>query len=147
MTNLAENRRAFFDYQILEKFEAGIALYGFEVKAIKSGRVNIAGSFAIPKGEEIWLLNADVPPYQPKNTPLDYDPKRSRRLLLKKSEIKYLLGSINSRGLRLVPTKVYTKNNLIKLELGLGKVKKKADKRQVLIKQAVEREIRGMKRI
>jgi len=147
MTNLAENRRAFFDYQILEKFEAGIALYGFEVKAIKSGRVNIAGSFAIPKGEEIWLLNADVPPYQPKNTPSDYDPKRSRRLLLKKSEIKYLLGSINSRGLRLVPTKVYTKNNLIKLELGLGKVKKKADKRQVLIKQAVEREIRGMKRI
>lgn len=146
MKGLAENRRAYFDYQILETFEAGIVLYGFEVKAIKSGRINLSGSFAVPKDEEIWLINADIPPYQPKNTPRDYDPKRTRRLLLKKSEIKYLLGSITSRGLRLVPIKVYTKNNKIKLELGLARIRKKADKRQSLIKKAVEKEINRIKK-
>ena len=158
---MAENRRARFDYEILETFEAGIELRGFEVKAVKSGRVNLAGSFALPRAHstssgqatsrgdaEIWLLNCDIPPYQPKNTPHDYDPKRSRRLLLKKAEIKYLLGSITSRGLRLIPIKIYTKNNRIKLELGLGKAKRQIDKRESLKKKEIKREIaRNLKKI
>lgn len=147
MPNLAENRKANFDYEILENFEAGIELKGFEVKAIKSGRINIAGSFAVPRGNEIWLLNVDIPPYQPKNTPEDYDQKRSRRLLLKSEEAKYLIGKIQSQSLTLVPIKVYTNHGLIKVELGLGKHKKKSDKREVIRKREVKKEIsRTLKR-
>ncbi len=147
MSSIAENRRARFDYEISEKFEAGIELRGFEVKAIKSGRINIAGTFAVPRvnpkgGAELWLLNADVPPYQPANTPSDYNPKRSRRLLLKKSEIKYLLGKIQSAGLTLMPLRVYTKRGIIKVELGLGKPKKTYDKREAIKKREVQREIK-----
>ncbi len=94
----AFNRRAQFDYEILEKFEAGIALLGFEAAAIKSGRISIAASYVVFKGGEPYLINADIPPYQPKNTPQEYDSKRSRKLLLKKSEIKYLLGKKESAG-------------------------------------------------
>ncbi len=146
MSVYAENRRARFDYQILETFEAGIELRGFEVKAIKSGRINIAGTFAVPRvspkgSAELWLLNADVPPYQPANTPGDYNPKRSRRLLLKKSEIKYLLGKIQSAGLTLMPLRVYTKRGIIKVELGLGKPKKKYDKREAIRKREAKRDI------
>ena len=141
MSNLAENRKAYFDYEILEKFEAGIVLRGFEVKAIKSGRINIAGSFAIPKNGEVWLLNADIPPYQPKNTPEGYDPKRSRRLLLKADEAKYLIGKIQSQGLTLVPVKVYTNHGLIKVELGLGRHRKKSDKRELIRKRETKKEI------
>ena len=137
----AENKRAFFDYEILEKFEAGIELKGFEVKAVKSSRINLGGSFAVLKGEEVFLLNADIPPYQPKNTPDNYNQKRSRRLLLKNKEIKYLLGKIKSANLTLVPLRVYNKNGLIKLELGLAKPKKKSDKREVLKKRDAKREI------
>ena len=137
----AENRRARFDYEILETYEAGIELKGFEVKAIKSGRCSIAGSFAVPKGNEIWLLNADIPPYQPANTPVDYDSKRSRRLLLKHEEIKELLGAIKARGLTLVPLRVYNKRGLVKLELALARPKKKYDKRETIRKREVKREI------
>ncbi|HEY4475765.1 MAG TPA: SsrA-binding protein SmpB [Candidatus Paceibacterota bacterium] len=141
MAAYAENRKALFDYQIIETFEAGIELKGFEVKAIKSGRINIAGCFAVPRENEVWLLNADIPPYQPNNTPADYDPKRSRRLLLKLEEIKYLLGKIHSANLTLVPLRVYNKRGLIKVELGLGKPKKKADKREAIKKRESKREI------
>ncbi len=82
MKPIAENRRAGFDYEILEKYEAGIGLSGQEVKSAKSGRFNLAGSYAIPKNGEFWLVNADIPAYQPKNASPDYDPSRSRKLLL-----------------------------------------------------------------
>jgi len=141
------NKRAYFDYEILETFEAGIELRGFEVKAIKSGRINLAGSYAIIRNNEVWLLNADIPPYQPKNTPADYDTKRTRRLLLRKIEIKNLIGRVQEKGLTLVPLKVYTKdgNGKIKIEIGLGRSLKKADKRELLRKREVRREIQNSK--
>ena len=92
MSVLTNNKRAFFDYEILETYEAGISLLGFEVKAVKNGRIALVGSYVVMRGNEAWLLNADIPPYQAKNTPAGYDPTRSRRLLLKKPEIKELIG-------------------------------------------------------
>ncbi len=142
MPSISENKRARFDYEILETYEAGIELLGFEVKAIKSGRINLAGSYATLKNNELWLLNADIPPYQPKNTPVDYNPKRTRRLLLKKSEIQNLTGRIQEKGLTLLPLKVYSKNRRIKVEIGLGKSKKAKDKRELLKKRAAIREMR-----
>jgi SsrA-binding protein len=141
MSVIAENKRVKFDYEILETFEAGIELKGYEVKSIKTGRVNLAGSYAIIRNNQAWLLNADIPPYQPKNTPADYDPKRTRRLLLKKSEIKNLIGRVQERGLTLVPLKIYTKNRRVKIEIGLGKSRKKPDKRELIKKRDIEREI------
>jgi SsrA-binding protein len=141
---ISTNKRAYFDYEILETFEAGIELRGYEVKSIKTGRINLAGSYAIIRNNQAWLLNADIPPYQPKNTPTDYDPKRTRRLLFKKSEIKNLIGRVKKKGLTLVPLKVYTKHQKIKIEIGLGKSRRKADKRELIKKREVEREIKRM---
>jgi len=141
---ITTNKRAYFDYEISETYEAGIELRGFEVKSIKSGRINLAGSYAIIRDNQIWLLNSDIPPYQPKNTPLDYDSKRTRRLLLKKSEIKNLTGRTQEKGLTLVPLKVYTKHQKVKVEIGLGKSRKKRDKRELIKKREVEREIKRM---
>ncbi len=143
---IATNKRAYFDYQILETYEAGVELLGFEVKSIKTGRINLAGSYAVIKDNQIWLLNADIPPYQPKNMPKDYDSKRTRRLLLKKSEIKNLIGRTQEKGLTLVPLKVYTKSKTgkIKIEIGLAKSRRKADKRELIKKREAEREIKKM---
>ena len=140
MRVLAENKKAYFNYQILEKFEAGISLIGQEVKSIKSGRINLAGSYVVLKDSEVFLIGANIPPYQPKNAPPDYRPERSRKLLLKKSEIKYLIGKVKQRGLTLVPLKVYTKRGRIKLEFGVAKGKKKVDKRELIKKREFERE-------
>lgn len=146
MSSLAFNRRANFDYGIEEKFEAGIELKGFEVKAVKGGHMQIAGSYAVIRRNEAWLLNAQIPPYQPKNMPKDYDPARSRRLLLTKKEINYLTGKLHEKGLTLLPLEVYTKRGLIKLKLGLGKPLKKADKRDVIRKRETEKEIQRAER-
>ena len=146
MEDLARNKRAYFDYEILEKFEAGIELLGFEVKAIKSGQVNLGGAYVIVRGGEAYLINADIPPYQPLNTPEGYDSKRNRRLLLKKDEISSLIGQAEERGLTLLPLRVYSKPSFIKVEIGLGKSRKKKDKRDLLKKRADLREIRAAKR-
>ena len=142
MKEVARNKRAYFDYEILEKLEAGISLLGQEVKSVKSGRINLAGSYAILRGGEVWLLGADIPPYQPRNAPQDYDSQRTRKLLLTEKEIKTLMGEIKGTSLTLVPLRSYIKGRLIKLELGLGRGKKKADKREVIKKREIEREIR-----
>lgn len=142
MKILTENKKAYFNYQIIEKFEAGIALIGQEVKSIKTGRVNLAGSYVILKDEEAFLVGANIPPYQPKNAPSGYLPERSRKLLLKKSEIKYLIGKAKERGLTLAPLMMYTDKGKIKLEFGLAKGKKKEDKRETIKKRDVEREIK-----
>lgn len=141
MQSLSENRRASFDYEILETYEAGVELYGFEVKAIKTGRGNLTGSFAVIKNNEAFLLNANIPPYQPKNAPKDYDPLRSRKLLLKKSEIRELLGKTSQSGLTLVPLKIYLKRGMIKILLGLARHKKKGDKRETIKKRETQRDI------
>lgn len=145
MSVISQNKRARFDYEILETLEAGLELKGFEVKSIVSGRVNVAGAYAIIKNNEAWLINMDVPPYQPKNTPPDYDPKRTRRLLLKKQEIQYLIGKTQEKNLTLVPLKVYLKSGKIKIEIGIGRSRKKTDKREVIRKRETEKEMRKIK--
>ena len=142
MNEISANRRAYFDYEILETYEAGVALLGHEVKSIKTGHINLAGSYAVIRNNEAWLLNATVSPYQGKNTSPDYDPTRSRQLLLHKSEIKELIGATAKKGLTIVPLRVYTKRNRVKILIGLARHKKKGDKREVIKKRETEREIR-----
>jgi len=142
MRVLAENKKAYFTYQILEKFEAGISLIGQEVKSIKTRGVNLAGSYVVIKNSEAFWIGARISPYQPKNIPPDYNPERSRKLLLKKSEIKYLIGKTKQKGLTLIPLRVYTKRGKIKLEFGIARGKKKVDKRELIKKREIEREIR-----
>ena len=147
MRIFAENQKAYFNYEILEKLEAGIALVGQEVKSIKMGKISLAGAYVVLKNNEAFLVGCQIPPYQPKNAPADYNPERSRKLLLKKSEIKYLIGKAKQKGLTLIPLKVYTKNDhrssgRIKLEFAIAKGKKKFDKRELIKKREVEREIR-----
>jgi len=142
MANYAENRKARFDYEILEKYKAGIELLGTEVKSIRSGKMSLEGAFVIVRGGEAFLINANIPPYQPKNTPKDYDPLRNRKLLLTKKEIDELVGSEKNKSLTIVPISVYTKGRKIKIEIALVKGKKKHDKRESIKKRETEREIR-----
>lgn len=141
MKILALNKRARYDYEILETFEAGLALYGFEVKSVKNGHIGLQGAYVVIKGSEAYLLNATISPYQSKNTPSDYESTRSRKLLLHKKEIKYLIGKSQEKGLTLVPIQVYTKKDKIKLEFGVGRGKRKTDKRELIKKREAQREI------
>ncbi len=140
---ITTNKRAYFDHEILKTFEAGVELKGLEVKSIKNGRINLASSYVVFRENQFWLLGADIPAYQPKNAPEDYNSKRTRRLLLKSNEIKELIGKTQEKGLTLLPLKVYTKGklNLIKIEIGLAKSRKKADKRELLKKREADREM------
>lgn len=143
----ASNKRAYFDYEILETFEAGLVLTGSEVKSIRSGKVSLGGSYAFIKDDGAYLINADIQPYQPNNTPKGYDSKRSRKILLRASEIKELVGKTHKTGLTIVPLKLYNKNRVIKLLIGLARHKKKHDKRETIKKRDIEREIgRTLKR-
>lgn len=139
---LAENPKARFDYQILETFEAGLVLKGYQVKAIKSGKCSIKGAYVKILGNDAWLLGAIVSPYQANNVPPDYDQQRDIKLLLKKNELDYLRGKSGEGGISLVPIKLYGKNGLVKLEFGVGRTKKKYDKRDIIKKREVDRNIR-----
>lgn len=141
MISLAENRKTRFDFEILESFEAGIELFGFEVKAIKNHKMNLEGSYIFPRYGEFFLVGATISPYQPKNTPKDYEPMRERRLLLHKKEISYLLGKISQKGLTVLPIKAYNKNNRIKLEISLARKFKKHDKREKIKERETKRKI------
>ncbi len=140
---VAENRRARFDYEILQKYEAGIELKGYEVKSAKSGRLQIAGAHVIIRGGEAWLVNSHIPPYQTGNTPADYEEDRARRLLLSKDEIKELQGTLVDRSRHAIPLRAYLGHGFIKIEIGLGRSRKKSDKREVIKKRAHQREMRG----
>jgi len=142
MRVFAENRKAYFNYRILEKFEAGISLIGQEVKSLKTRGISLAGSYVIIKDEEAYWIGAKIPPYQPKNVPSDYEPERSRKLLLRKKEIKYLIGKSKQKGLTLIPLRLYTKDGKIKLIFGVAKGKKKFDKRELIKKRETERELK-----
>jgi SsrA-binding protein len=142
MKVLSENRKAYFNYTILEKFEAGIVLVGQEVKSIRAGRLNLAGSYVVLRNGNAYLIGCQIPPYQPLNIQGEYNPERSRRLLLNKSEIQYLIGKSNQKGLTLVPLKMYTKAGRIKLEIGVAKGKKTADKRETIRKRETERDLK-----
>ena len=140
---LSENRRARFDYEIKETIEAGIELRGFEAKSAKLGRMGIVGSHIIIKGNEAWLLNSQIPPYQQNNTPKDYNPSRTRRLLLHKNEIARLLNVLKEKSLSVIPLRVFLKKGMVKVKLGLGRSRKKSDKRELLKKRAAQREMRA----
>jgi SsrA-binding protein len=142
MADIAENRRARFDYEISATYEAGIELRGYEVKSARSGQFQIAGARVLIRGGEAYLVNAHIPPYQPKNMPNGYEEDRARRLLLVGSEIKELTGALQEKGRILIPLRAFLKHNFIKLELGLGRPKKKSDKREALKKKSHEREMR-----
>ena len=142
MKILAQNKKAYYNYEILEKFEAGISLIGQEVKSLKTRGVNLAGNYVVLKNEEVFWVGANVHPYQPKNAPPDYNPERSRKLLLKKSEIKYLIGKSQQRGLTLIPLKLYTtRSGRIKLDFAIARGQKKFDKREQIKKREIERKI------
>ena len=142
MANYAENRKAYFNYEILEKYEAGIELLGTEVKSVRNGKMSLEGAFVIVRGGEVYLINSNIPPYQVKNSPKDYDPLRNRKLLLTKKEIAELAGNEKNKSLTIVPISVYNKNRKIKIEIALVKGKKKFDKRETIKKRDTDREIR-----
>lgn len=143
---LAKNKKAYFDYEIVEKYETGIVLTGSEVKSIKEGHVQLKGSFASTIGGRVTVNNMHVSPY--KYAPMEgFDPLRPKELLLRRKEIDYLAGLKSQKGLTLIPLEIYLKNNLIKVLLGVCRGKKAHDKRQDLKKRAVEREInQGLKK-
>lgn len=157
MPTLAYNKRANFDYIITDKFEAGVVLFGHEVKSIKTGHISLKGAFVVlrqtqdkhnhPKIPDLYLINAHIPLYAKASTIKNYEPERSRKLLLHKNEIKRLIGKKKEQGLTLVPIKVYTKKHLIKLEFGIGKGKKKYDKRETIKKRENDRQIRTLTKL
>ncbi|MEK7121415.1 MAG: SsrA-binding protein SmpB [Patescibacteria group bacterium] len=139
MAEYANNPKAGFDYEILETLEAGIVLRGYEVKSIKTGKASIKGSYVKILNGEAFLVGAIISPYQAANTPNDYDPQSSRKLLLSKKEISVLVGTSQAHGLTLVPLKFYDKRGLVKLLVGIARGKKKYDKRSSLKKKDIAR--------
>ncbi len=142
MANLVYNKKASFNYELLEKFEAGIELLGFEVKSIQKGQASLEGSHITVRGGEAFLLSATIPPYQPKNTPDDYKQDRRRRLLLTKKELLRLSEAEETKGLTIVPISMYNKNSKVKLEIAIARGKKKYDKRETIKRRDVERDLR-----
>jgi len=134
------NRRAFYDYQILEKLEAGINLYGAEVKAVRLGHADLTGSHVRILGSEAYLINAKIFPYQ-YSRPEGFDEKRTRKLLLHKREIIALKSKTEGQNLTLVPLSLYTTKSFIKLEIALGRGKKQYDKKESIKKKDIQREI------
>lgn len=137
-----DNKKAHFNYNIEETFEAGIELLGFEVKSIKNGSGNINSAFCIVRGGEAYVVGMHIPPYQPHNIEQGYDPDRTRRLLLSKKEIKKLGDKDDIKGLTLVPISLYSKGRYIKVSIAVARGKKVFDKRETIKKREVDREIR-----
>ncbi|MFC1721381.1 SsrA-binding protein SmpB [Patescibacteria group bacterium] len=143
---IAKNRLAYRDYRILDKYEAGLVLKGYEVKAIREGNINLKGGYVTLKQTkkelpEVWLINANIPLYSKASVKIKYDPTRSRKLLLKKSEIKDLIGKRQEKNLTFIPLTVYSKRGRLKLTVGLGRSKKKHDKREDIKKRESDRAI------
>lgn len=142
MSNYAENRKAHFDYEIMDTYECGISLLGYEVKAVRSGKASLTGAHVIIRGAEAYIIGLVIEPYQVKNTPLVYEPDRTRKLLLTKAEIKKLEKAGQTKGLTLIPLSVYNKNGKIKVKLAVARGKKLHDKRESIKKRDVDRELR-----
>ncbi len=138
---IAENRRAKFDYFLEQSFECGIALTGSEVKSLRNGKANIAESYAAVENNEIVLVNADIPPYAQAGPHFNHEPRRPRKLLLKRKEIEKLIGAVQRDGRTLIPTKLYwSDKGLAKLELSLAKGKKAHDKREATAERDWQRD-------
>lgn len=142
MKAIIENKKARLEYEPLEKFEAGIELLGYEVKALRSGRASLVGARVVVRANEAFLVGATISPYQEKNTPAWYDPERTRRLLLNKKEIAEIAAAEGQKGLTIIPIMVYNKNRRLKLEVAIARHKKKHDKRATLKKRDTDRELR-----
>ena len=138
---VAVNRQAFHNYAILERFEAGLVLTGTEIKSAREGRVNLKDAYGIVKSGEIWLLNCHISPYSHGNY-ANHEPLRTRKMLLKRSEINRLIGRTTERGLTLVPLRMYFKDGRLKCELALAKGRKVHDKREVERKKTIDKETR-----
>jgi SsrA-binding protein len=139
---VATNKKAFHDYFIMEKFEAGVSLLGTEVKSIREGRINLKDSYASIRGGEAFLFNCHISPYTHGNRQ-NHEPTRTRKLLLQRKEIRKLIGKTQEKGLTLVPIRVYLKRGLIKIELGLARGKKLYDKRETERRKESDREARA----
>lgn len=143
---MIQNRRASFDYELLERFEAGIALTGSEIKSLRQGGVTLGEAFARVRGGEVWLEGMHIPPYREASYN-NHEPLRSRKLLLKKREIAEIAKGLERQGLTLVPTRLYFKGGWVKLEVALGRGKKRYDKRQAEAKKDAARQMeRALKR-
>ena len=140
--NLVEHKKARFDYEVLEEYEAGIELLGHEVKSLRAHHGKLEGSHVIVRGGEVYIIGMSVPPYQPKNTPKEYDPARTRKLLLTKKEIAALAVFEGQKGLTIIPLSVYNKQSKLKVRIAVARGRKKYDKRAVLKQRDTEREIR-----
>ncbi|HBE90721.1 MAG: SsrA-binding protein [Candidatus Andersenbacteria bacterium RIFCSPHIGHO2_12_FULL_46_9] len=134
------NKRAKFDYVLIEKYEGGLVLLGTEVKSVKAGNISLKGSFVTFHGDEPYLINATIPPWQVKNSPVDYDPERSRKILLTKAETRELVGAKQTKGLTIVPVRVYTKGPRVKIEIALAKGKQMVDKKRETREKDIARE-------
>ena len=139
---IADNRKARFDYHVLETFEAGIALLGTEVKGIREGKANLRDAFARVEKGEVWLYNVHINPYSHRGY-VDHDPKRRRKLLLHRQEIRKLIGKTVEKGLTLVPTRMYFKNGKVKVAIALARGKQVHDKRETIKRRETERETRA----
>ncbi len=137
----AVNRAASHNYELLEKFEAGIALHGSEVKSIRSGRANLKDAYGLVKDGELWLLNAHIGPYEPASY-AQHEARRTRKLLVHKEEVRKLFGKTQQRGLTLIPIRLYFKNGRVKVEMALARGKQLWDKRETERRRTAEREAR-----
>jgi len=147
MSRLIENKKIRLNYEILETFDAGMELFGFEVKSLRAKEGSLKGAHVTVRGEEAYLIGMHIPPYQPANTPESYDPERHRRLLLTRKEIDELTGLEGKRGLTIVPISVYSNKRKLKVQIGIARGKKKHDKREVLkardAKRHIDREMKN----
>ena len=142
MPTLIDYKKAHFNYEILEKIEAGLELIGLEVKSIKKGQGSLDGSYVIVRGGEAYMVNTFVPPYQENNTPKEYEPRRNRRLILGKKEITRLADIEGGKGLTIVPISIYNKGNLLKVSIAVVRGKKQHDKRESIKKRETDRAVR-----
>jgi SsrA-binding protein len=146
MPTLTTNKKALHNYQVLEKFEAGIVLTGAEVKSVKGGQINLMGSYITARDNTLWLINCHISPYKMASTQQGYNPTHDRKLLLKRKEISSLIGTLTAKGLTVLPISVYTKGSFVKLEIGVCRGKKQYDKRETIKKRDSDRNIQRLMR-
>ena len=142
MSNLIEHKKAYFNYEVLDSYEAGIELFGFEVKSVRNHQASLEGAHVIIRGGEAFLMGMTIQPYQQKNTPIDYEPMRNRKLLLTKKEIAELAEKESTKGLTIVPLALYSKGRRIKIRVAVCRGKKQFDKRETIKKRDTDRDIR-----
>lgn len=141
MSDLVKNKKAGFNFELLERYEAGVELLGTEVKSLRGGQGKLEGAHVVVRGGEAYLVGASIPPFQKANAPKNYEPERVRRLLLKNKEILELFTESEKKGLTVVPVRWYNKNRVLKLEIAVARGKKKHDKRDSMKARDSKREI------